>query len=354
MTTYLEKLLLRVNGQLPVIKPVVRSNYGALPVINESKSEIEETVSFNEVDSTPYSDNRTAPNGTQFSPGVNKKNIPVIIQDENKKHPDHSGKVPSDMVSNMVQGKINQPLATPKALLPESKPPAEQVKAHPEMHPTILPNGIPAQQTAPTTFREQSNPSIKSLVQNASLIQKTNPAIASNKIASSLEKKRATARQTPEGSSSPTRKTAQTNYSEQNSRYHISNENPKSFSEKHTYSESLPSNTESITDRQPDNESRLSRLEHVDKIASRNLVKQPYTSQQNSLRSKGETLYYSDRESTGSRSPTTNITVTIGRVEIKAVTQTHPATPPVQVNSKAKEPVISLESYLKNRDEARL
>ena len=50
MTDFLNRLIKRSNGQAPVIRPVVRSSYGTLPLINRSANEFEETVNFEGVD----------------------------------------------------------------------------------------------------------------------------------------------------------------------------------------------------------------------------------------------------------------------------------------------------------------
>jgi len=46
MADFLNKLIQRASGQMPGIKPLVRSGYGALPVVNEWATEFEETVTF--------------------------------------------------------------------------------------------------------------------------------------------------------------------------------------------------------------------------------------------------------------------------------------------------------------------
>jgi hypothetical protein len=46
MTEFLNRLIQRANGQLPGIKPLIRSSFGTLPVVNETATEFEETVAF--------------------------------------------------------------------------------------------------------------------------------------------------------------------------------------------------------------------------------------------------------------------------------------------------------------------
>lgn len=50
MTDFLMRLVQRANGQAPAIKPAVRSSYSSLPIINESANGFEETVNFEGID----------------------------------------------------------------------------------------------------------------------------------------------------------------------------------------------------------------------------------------------------------------------------------------------------------------
>ncbi len=59
MADYLERLIRRTSGQMPVIRPLVRSVYSALRPVNESVSEFEETVTFHE-ETGPSSGNSKA------------------------------------------------------------------------------------------------------------------------------------------------------------------------------------------------------------------------------------------------------------------------------------------------------
>jgi len=74
MTDYLNRLIKRANGQAPVIKPLVRPSYVTLPLINESVTEFEETVTFNEETNSPVSRMPTPVISPVKSPPVTGKN----------------------------------------------------------------------------------------------------------------------------------------------------------------------------------------------------------------------------------------------------------------------------------------
>jgi hypothetical protein len=60
MADFLNRLMQRTSGQLPVIKPMVMPGYGTLPHINESVTEFEETVTFTE-DTNSQASHRQTP-----------------------------------------------------------------------------------------------------------------------------------------------------------------------------------------------------------------------------------------------------------------------------------------------------
>jgi len=55
MAGYINRLIKRTNGQVPVIRHLVRSGYGTLPLISEPVTEFEESLTFNEDTNSPVS-----------------------------------------------------------------------------------------------------------------------------------------------------------------------------------------------------------------------------------------------------------------------------------------------------------
>lgn len=75
MADYLNRLIQRTSGQMPVIKPVGRSSYGTLPLINESVTKFEETVIFNEGANSPVSRRKTPTSQTKSQEITGQSNI---------------------------------------------------------------------------------------------------------------------------------------------------------------------------------------------------------------------------------------------------------------------------------------
>jgi hypothetical protein len=118
----------------------------------------------------------------------------------------------------------------------------------------------------------------------------------------------------------------------------------------------VSSNTESQATGTPQKPVMAYSAEGAEKAARQNLVNHPYQPEQAALRPNVKTWPAQSGERASLRNditPTTNIRVTIGRVEIKAINPPPPQTNQTKDIAKPKEPAVSLAAYLKGRDEER-
>jgi hypothetical protein len=335
MTNYLDRMIKRINGELPVMKPLVRSSYQRLPFVNENKSEFIETVLFDAGDSQAIPDMTPPAQDFTHAPEPVVKNSSGIPIGETNLRSDI--RKSSNKATDRDQ--VAELLKTPGNPSLETKVHAVRLVISPGEERTITPINI-------------LSPDDKRIHKDS--VSKSGQITAPAQI--SLPKRKSSVK-TSLGDASPERKLMDNQIQPQAFSPAIANPEgtlkAQSLVEKREFqAKNVPHNisnrTKTVSVSQPDKTDLDLHLTRIEKNPASDLVKRGYRTEDIKPPTREEKI-------NASRSPVqpNHISVTIGRIEIKAVNAPVQPVPQTQPVSKSPEPIISLESYLKNRDEAR-
>jgi hypothetical protein len=305
MADFLSRLIQRVSGEATGIRPLVRSGYGTFLRVNESATEFEETVIFND-DAGPVSRTQIPPVSPVQSPGITRK---TDIHDT------------QEIIKTGAKPEIQLTPDTSRASIRRES--------------QLYPGSSPENEDLVTSERE------------------TGP----NDIEETLSEKGA--RNRDELTDTPTGQTIRAQPI-QDSERDIKATNQTSLVFRGT--PAAPPGNRQVSDKSPQipapERTDIRQPDIIEVVEATQLISPDISLRERDFPRKLETegpaeptrqvnlaRQYRPEEA----SPSMNIRVTIGRVEIKAVQQSEPEiqrTPSVPV-----APAISLDAYLKSRDE---
>ena len=349
MTDFLTRLVQRANGQATVIKPMARSSYGALPFINESANGFEETVTFEGGDSP------TVANSEVNSSLIQSSVTNPMLERRSVQRPNRQSKRLSDKAKTASTSERS--IAGGKTI--SAKMAAEQRGVAADASSAILQKNLHVHSDsiqrkvdvdtvkAKAIGSRQQSASIRAAGEDRAAMASHNNMIGSE----TLSNRRAARRQMTTSDATLQRNSHLVDDSRRGSR--IATESIQNALEIQELKRVVPQESDLLARGLSRDLVTLEREGSVESSRQKNLGRQQFTAE-NVIKHTPDSLSVraAERASLGSENtPSSNIQVTIGRVEIRAVQQ--PEHQSARPTSAPRRPAVSLDAYLKRRDEER-